>query len=67
MYIKFQKIQKQKKNLALVEYKLVKLNKIEKTEEAIAQYQEVECLWYLLYPSYKTEAYGKQPEQTQAK
>ena len=53
MYIKFQKIQKQKKSLDLVKQKLVKLIKIEKTEELIAQYQEGECLWYVLFPWYK--------------
>ena len=44
MYIKFQKIEKQKKSLDLVDQKLVKLNKLEKTEELIAQYQEVVSL-----------------------
>ena len=38
------------KSLDLVEQKLRKLNKIEKTEEMIAQYQEVECLWNLWPP-----------------
>ena len=32
---------------------MVKLNKIEKTEELIAEYKEEQCLWYLLSPSYK--------------
>ena len=53
MDIKFQEIQKQKKSLGLVEQKLVKLNKTEKTEELIAEYQEVESLWNVLSPSCK--------------
>ena len=32
---------------------MVKSNKIEKTEELIAKYQEAECLWNVLPPSYK--------------
>ena len=32
---------------------MVKSNKIEKTEELIAEYQEAECLWNVLPPSYK--------------
>ena len=51
--IKFQKMQKQKKSLDLMEQKLVKLNKTEKTEELIAQYEEVECLWNVLSLSCK--------------
>ena len=31
----------------------IKLDKIEQTEELVAQYQEVECLWCLLSLSYK--------------
>ena len=53
MDIKFQEIQKQKKSLGLVEQKLVKLNKTEKTEELIAEYQEVESLWNVLSLSNK--------------
>ena len=33
--------------------KMAKSNKIEKTEELIAEYQEAECLWNVLSPSYK--------------
>ena len=32
---------------------MAKPNKIEKTEELIAEYQETECLWNVLSPSYK--------------
>ena len=32
---------------------MAKSNKIEKTEELIAGYQEAECLWNVLSPSYK--------------
>ena len=32
---------------------MVNSNKIEKTEELIAQYYEVECLWNVLSPSHK--------------
>ena len=53
MDIKFQEIQKQKKSLGFVEQKLVKLNKTEKTEELIAEYQEVESLWNVLSLSNK--------------
>ena len=53
MDVKFQEIQKQKKSLGFVEQKLVKLNKTEKTEELIAEYQEVESLWNVLSLSNK--------------
>ena len=32
---------------------MAKSNKIEKTEELIAEYQEIECLWNVLSLSYK--------------
>ena len=32
---------------------MTKSNKIEKTEELIAEYQEAECLWNVLSPSCK--------------
>ena len=41
MYIKFRKMENQKKKKRFGEEKLVKLNKTEKAEELIAQYQEV--------------------------
>ena len=35
--------------------KTAKSNKIEKTEELIAGYQEAECLWNMLSQSYKAK------------
>ena len=38
---------------------MVKSNKVKKTEELIAEYQEAECLWNVLSPSYKYKLSGK--------
>ena len=68
MYIKFQKIQKQKKSLDLVKQKFLELNKIEKTEEHIdstilGSRMTLECVVSMV-PRQKLTANGvNKPEQ----
>ena len=44
---------KDRKNVQIRWSKIAKTNKIQKTEELIAGYQEAECLWNVLSQSYK--------------
>ena len=51
--LNFRKYRSRKKVQIWWSKKLVTSNKIEKTEELIVKYWEVECLWNVLSPSYK--------------
>ena len=46
--VNFRKYISKKKKFRLGEVKMAKLNKIEKTQDLIAGYQEAECLWMVL-------------------
>ena len=51
--VNFKKYRSRKKKFRFGGVKMAKSNKIEKTEELIAGYQGIECLWSVLSPSYK--------------